>query len=551
MTRRVGLVALVVAVLPACPFCDDVDQFLPQGSIEPAVFDLGPVTAGATCTARLVVKNGGNADLEASGGTLKDTDGSFTLKKVPTLVRLGAEEELLVDYTASDDVGNREGTNLELVTNDRDDEGVLRASVSAFVAAEPVALAASQCDKAAEDDGTTVQSPCTDLDFGAVPIGSSVDPIEARPGANLTVRVVNDGNADLIVQAAVVDGGNGDFAVIGARRGSQVFPFPVTVPAGRTGDCGEASGADNVLLIDVRFAPVNLGAAVATLNVLTTGAEGAQIDVALSGLGADTGILTNPDIVRFGSVPEGTAVTEVILVQNVGTDSASVNESCIDLEDDGTCDALCTAAAVDVTLGGTLSCEVKKSDGSHEGKGFVLEPTDARAGGGDERTVEIHWTPSAADPAIPTSAVLLLKSNIENNTVFKVGVAGGNAGILEVVSDNPCEPDECAQAVGDRADVSTWTGALELTLTNTGTATLTIEGVAPEAGTPPTIADDWTIGAPASTSLAPNASTTLSLTYANSANDASGVDGFNLIIDHNGVLGSTLVSIKVQAPPAQ
>jgi hypothetical protein len=549
MTRRIGLISLVVAVLPACPFCDDVDQFLPQGSIEPAVLDLGPVTAGATCSARLLVKNGGNADLEVTASSAKlDGASNYTLKKVPTLIRLGAEEELLVDYTASNEEGNREATNLEIVTNDRDDDGVLKASITAFVAAAPVALAISECDKAAADDGVDVQTPCTDLDFGAVPIGSSVDPIESRAGANLTVRVVNDGNADLIVQAAVIDGGNGDFAVIGARRGSQVFPFPVTVPAGRSGDCGEASGADNVLLIDVRFAPVNLGAAVATLNVLTTGAEGAQLDVALTGLGADTGILTNPDIVRFGSIPEGTPATEVILVQNVGTDSASVNESCIDLEDDGTCEGLCTAAAADATLAGTLSCEVKKSDGAHEGKGFVLEPTDARAGGGDERTIEIHWTPSAAEPAIPTSAVLLLKSNIENNTVFKVGVAGGNAGILEVESDNPCEPDECVQAIGTRDDVSTWTGAMNLTLTNTGTATLTIEGVDFEDDTPATIADDWTIGAPASTSLAPNASTTMVLTYANSANDASGVDGFNLIIDHNGVLGKTLVSIKVQAP---
>ena len=549
MTRRVGLL-LALALLPACALCDDVDQFLPQGSIEPAVLDLGPVTAGATCQARLLIKNGGNADLDVTpdSAKLKDTDGSFTIKKVPSLIKLGGEEELLVDYTASDDVGNREGTNLEIGTNDRDDDGLLRASITAFVADAPVPLALASCDKPTDDDADAVQTPCTDLDFGAVPIGSPIDPIESRAGANLSVRVVNDGNADLTVLAAVIDGGNGDFAVIGARRGSQVFPFPVTVPAGRTGDCGELSGADNVVLIDVRFAPVNLGAAVATLNVLTDGAEGAQIDVALTGLGADTGILTNPDIARFGTVPEGTEATEIILVQNIGTDSASVNESCLDLEDDGTCDGLCTAAAADATLGGTLSCEVKRSDGSHEGKGFVLEPTDARAGGDDERTIEIHWTPSAANPAIPTSAVLLLKSNIENNTVFKVGVAGGNAGILEVSSDNPCEPNHCAQAAGDAADVSTWTGAVELTLTNTGTATLNIQGAAPEAGTPATIADDWVIGAASSTTLAPNASATLTLTYANSANDASGVDNFNLIIDHDGVLGSTLVSLQVQPP---
>ncbi len=549
MTHRVGL-GVLLAFLPACAFCDDVDQFLPQGSIEPAVLDLGPVTAGATCSAQLFVKNGGNADLDVTPNTaaLKDTDGDFTLKKVPTLIKLGDQEELLVDYVASSEVGKRESTNLQIETNDRDDGGLLKASISAFVADVPVALAIAECNQPTDDDPDAVQKPCTDLNFGAVPIGSAFDPIEARAGANLSVSIINDGNADLVVQAAVVDGGNGDFAVIGARRGSQVFPFPVTVPAGRSGDCGAASGADNVVLIDVRFAPLNLGASVATLSVLTTGAEGAQIDVALTGLGADTGILTSPDIVRFGSVVEGTPATEIVLVQNVGTESASVNESCLDLDDDGSCDGLCTAAAADATLGGTLSCEVKKSGGAHEGKGFVLDATDALAGGDDERTIEIHWTPSAAEPAIPVAAVLLLKSNIENNSVFKVGVAGGNAGILEVTSDNPCEPNQCTQAVGDAADVTTWTGSLTLTLQNTGTATLTIVGAAPESDTPASIADDWVIGAAGSTSLAPNDTTTLTLTYDNSDNDFSGVDGFNLIIDHNGVLGATLVSIAVQPP---
>lgn len=555
MTLRVaflvGRIGLLSALLPACAFCEDTDQFLPFGSIEPRVLDLGPVAAGATCSARLLVKNSGNADLNVTPDSAKlQTTSAFTLKKVPSLIKLGSEQDLIIDYTASDDVGQRENAEVTLGTNGPNG-GDLQGTVTAFVAAAPVALAVATCDKPTQDDPEAVETPCSQLDFGAVAIGSAIDPIEARAGANITLRVVNDGNADLQIQAAVIDGGAGDFAVLGARRGSQVFPFPVTVPAGRTGDCGESSGADNVALIDVRFAPIHLGAAIATLTILTTGAEGAQIDVALSGLGADIGILTDPDIVRFGAVTEGTPATQIVLVQNIGTNNASVNESCIDLQDDGSCDGLCTAAATDVTLGGTLSCEVKKSDGAHDGKGFVLAPTDARAGGDDERTIELHWTPSAAEPAIPTAAVLLLKSNILNNSVFKVGIAGGNAGILEVTSDSPCEPNQCAQAIGDPADVSTWTGSLLLTLTNTGTATLTIEGIAPEGepnATPATIADDWVIGAPGSTTLAPNASTTVALTYENSPNDASGVDGFNLIVDHNGVLGKTLVSIQVRPP---
>jgi hypothetical protein len=546
LTRRVITAALALGVLPACPFCDDVNAFLPQGAITPAVLDLGPVASGANCPATFAVTNRGNADLTivANSARLIDTDGNFTIQVVPSLVRLGGSEDLIVRYVAGSTVGEREGTGIEIQTNDADNDGFLRAALTAFVTGEPVGLAKAAC---AGDDGASV-TPCTQLDFGAVPVGNPFDPIEVRAGVNLTVEVINDGNQDLNLQAAVVSG-SADFAVVSVRRGSQVLELPQAIPPGRAGDCGEATGADNKLLVDVRFAPTSIGAAVGTLQILTDGAEGSLIEVALSGQGADTNIITTPEIVVFGNVPEGSVGTETILVQNTGTDNASVNESCIDVDGNGTCDGLCTGASADVTLDGTLRCAVFKADGSREGKGFVLSPTDAAVGGDDERTIEIEWSPSSARPAIPSTAQLLLKSNIKNNKVFKVGIAGGNIGILDVTSPTPCGVDLCVQANGIRGDVSTWTGTTTLTLTNTGTATLTLGAIGPSSDTPPTIADDWTIGAPGTTSLAPAASTTLTLDYANSANDANGNDGFNLIIEHNGVLGSTLVSIRVLPPP--
>jgi hypothetical protein len=558
MTRRVALLAAVLSLLPACAFCDDVDQFLPQGRIcttdDPdcggPLLDLGPVTSGNTCAATLYLRNGGNADLELVEGTarLLDTDGDFTLKKVPPLVRLGAAEAIVVDYVAGADVGQREGTGFELQTNDPDDDGFLRGSITAFVAASPVALATSSCDETDGAGEVTTTSPCALVDFGAVPLGNAAESIDVRPGASRTVRVVNNGNADLNVISAVIDGGGGDFAVASIRRGSQVVQAPALVPAGASGDCGAPTGADNALAIDVRFAPTTLGAGVATLQIVTDGAEGALLEIPLSGVGADTGILLNPEVARFGDIATGASDTQTVLVQNVGTDTASVNTSCIDVEDDGTCEADCTGAASATALQGTLRCRFKRSDGSNEGKGFVLEPTDAREGGDDERTLEITWTPSDDAPSIPASAVVALKSNIQNNKVFKVGLVGGAAGVLVVDSDNPCGDSHCVQAQGTAGNVSTWTGSLTLTLQNTGTASLTIASVAAETGTPGTIVDDWTIGAPGTTTLAPNASTTIELTYANSANDASGVDGFNLIIDHDGVLGSTLVPLIVVAP---
>jgi uncharacterized repeat protein (TIGR01451 family) len=557
MTRRVGLLVVALSYLPACAFCDDVQQFLPQGevcSVEDdtcggPLLDLGPVTSGNTCSAELFIHNTGNADLELVDGSarLVDTDGDFTLKNVPPLVRLGAFGSVVIEYKAGDAVGEREGTGFELQTNDPDDDGFLRGSITAFVAGEPVALAVAACD-VADGDTTTRQTPCELVDFGAVPVGNPAEPVATRPGTNRRILVVNNGNADLNVSAAVIDGGNGDFEVLSVLRGNQAIALPAVVAGGTSGDCGVPSGADNVIAIEVKFAPTVLGAAVGTLQIVTDGAEGSLLQVPLSGVGADTGILLNPEVVRFGDVTVGDTATQTVLVQNVGTDTASVNTSCIDIEDDGTCEADCTGGEAETALGGTLRCRFKRSDGSREGKGFVLEATDARAGGDDERTLELTWLPSQANPSIPSSAVVALKSNIQNNKVFKVGMIGGAAGVLAVDSDNPCADAHCVQAEGDANAVSTWTGSLTLTLSNTGTAPLVVAGVAPETGTPATIADDWTIGAPATTTIQPGASTTLTLDYANSANDFSGVDGFNLIIDHDGVLGSTLVPIVVIPP---
>ena len=143
----------------------------------------------------------------------------------------------------------------------------------------------------------------------------------------------------------------------------------------------------------------------------------------------------------------------------------------------------------------------------------------------------------------------MLKSNIRNNKVFKVGLRGGTIGALEVTSDDPCGSDQCIATEGDLETTTTWTGSTTLTLRNTGTASLTLGTIAPEAGTAATIIDDFTIGAPGTTTLAPNATTTIEIDYAN--NDASQVDGFNLIIEHNGVLGRTLTSIVIVPPAAE
>ena len=62
------------------------------------------------------------------------------------------------------------------------------------------------------------------------------------------------------------------------------------------------------------------------------------------------------------------------------------------------------------------------------------------------------------------------------------------------------------------------------------------------ASTPIRAASSRTAGAEATPSA------TVTLRYANTPNDANGNDGFNLIIEHNGVLSRSLVSIRIVQP---
>jgi hypothetical protein len=240
-------------------------------------------------------------------------------------------------------------------------------------------------------------------------------------------------------------------------------------------------------------------------------------------------------------------------VQNVGTSSARVDTACIDLENDGVCESDCTGAEDDRALSGTLGCDVTKANGDDETFYFELASTDAVAGGDDERNVIVSWSPVAGASAIPATAVLALHSNILGDRIFTVPVRGGALGAIsyDVASDDVCpEPAGgflCLESEGELADTQSWTGVITIELTNTGAASVTLAGVDFEDGSAPTIVDDFTIGALSSTTLAPDATATFDVTYAN--NDASQQDFINLTVTHGGEGGSTTVPLAVVPPP--
>jgi hypothetical protein len=534
--------AALLLPLSACQ-CDDLGSIAPQGSLVPAVYELGPITIGQTCTATIGVRNKGNADLTVKEGSgLVDVDGDFKIKRAPTLVRLGGTEDLLVEYTADGTIGDLQSAGIELVTDDPDNDGKIKGTITAIVADGLASVAKTECDG---------QEPCASLDFGAVQLNGS--------GALLTVTVINDGTADMqVFEADITGDAAGAFVVESVRRGSSVlanFPAePAIVPAGRTDDCGKKSDADNTLLVDVRYVPSALGANVGTLTISTNAIVGDELAVGLSGVGSDVGILLNPDFISFGEVPEGDTASETVLVQNVGTQAARVDTSCIDLENDGVCEGNCTGDAEDAVLSGTLGCDVTTASDGDETFYFELSATDASVGGGDERKIIVTWSPVAGATTIPATAVLALHSNILGDRIYTVPVRGGALGALSYAtsSDDVCPGGAagflCVEAEGTLANTMSWTGSMTIEITNTGAASVTIAGIDFEDGSPPTIADDFTIGALSSTTLAPDASATFDVDYAN--NDASQEDYINLTVTHDGEGGATTIPIAVVPPPA-
>ena len=547
---RASLPCLALLLVAGCRDCDDLGNIQPAGAIEPAVFEFGPLTKDSVCVANLKVRNSGNVDLSVTGSDLKNALGAWTITKAPSLVKLAATEDLLIEYKAEGEIGALESATIELQTDDPDNEGILRGTINAIITDLPAPAAKTSCTGI--DD---VVTPCANVAYGAVAINGS--------GLVLPITLTNDGTADMNVTAAVINGGNPDFVLESVTRGSTEITLPAVVLPGRSSDCGAPTGADNTITFNVRYTPTALGADVDDLVILTDsvavdGVLGSDATVPLSGEGSDTGILMSPDFINFGELAEDSTETIDVNVRNIGTLSASVNFSCIDLENDDACDAECTGDASDTALNGTLSCIVTTVDGGVSGKGFVLDPTDSQQGGNDERIVSVTWAPVAGATSIPAGAVLALHSNILGNRVFTAPLQGGTIGILTpsagANSDCAGAPKGvgtvCVHAEGTpgEANFATWAGEAIVRLENTGEASLEILSIAMEQDS---ISDDYTITQPDTSTIAPGDFIEFTVAYdevgagADAAFSSSITD---IIVTHTGAGAETTILINVIPP---
>ena len=138
--------------------------------------------------------------------------------------------------------------------------------------------------------------------------------------------------------------------------------------------------------------------------------------------------------------------------------------------------------------------------------------------------------------------------------MFTAPLGSGNDGVLDVTSDAQCGDSLCVLAAGTRDDPSTWTGGFDVTLENSGDASIVISRLAFD-GSAESV-DDFALldgetpvdlAAPA-LMLEPNGSKTLHVAYANT--DSSAQDIVSLVATHDGLGCTTVVPLLVVAPRA-
>lgn len=460
--RVLSVIGLAAAPLFSCD-CEDIGDLSALGAIQPASYDFGLVVSGEQCVAELTLSNDGQADLAVNESKFIDANGDFSISGiVPAYVGAFGSDIVSVAYTAGSP-GAAEGATLWLKTNTPENDGVVQAALRGT----PVSALSAMVQAACEVDGQETK-PCAEINFGATVVA------DTNPGVIRSLRIYNDGTSEMQVLNPATSGnpfGNSDFSLdlvrmpSGDGMGSMLTitddMWPITLEPG-FGQCGVGSENEKTFVeFSVHYQPTEIGGDAGTFHVDTTAAiEPSSLDISLVGVGSGDGIGVDPDILRFGEVAVGNEAEKTARVYNQRLDEARVNNSCLDLDMDDVCDVDCTA--IDTAV--ELSCGVERMDGSHEGKGFVLAPADAIAGGDDERNVVVRWAPESAGNL---RAQLLLETALGGGRVWTVLITGGVSGTFSPSMDPVVVP-----ASGDPL-----AGSVNFSVSNTGQAPLTISAI--------------------------------------------------------------------------
>ncbi len=150
--------------------------------------------------------------------------------------------------------------------------------------------------------GTGVASSST---LGASPASVSFGSVAVGSNSQQTVTVTNTGNASTTISALTASGTG--FSVTGLAT-------PVTIAANQSAS------------FTAQFAPTTSGAASGTITVSST-ASNSTLSIPLSGSGTQGSLTANPSTVGFGNVIVGANGTSSITLTNSGSASISISQA--------------------------------------------------------------------------------------------------------------------------------------------------------------------------------------------------------------------------------
>ncbi len=287
----------------------------------------------------------------------------------------------------------------------------------------------------------------TTLNWVFVPVGGR--------GAQKVVTLTNSGTASLTINSITFSGADpGDFAILSKT-------------------CGSSLAASSSCTVNIVFAPTTTGARAATLN-FNDSASGSPHTMTLTGTGtaASGTVSASPTSLTFTSINVGSSsASQTVTLSNGLSTSISISSVAISGANAGDFSMASKTCGTSLAAASTCSASV------------VFKPTASGA-----RTATLSFTDSATNS--PQSVAL---------TGSGVATGAGSA------SASPATLNWVYVAIGNRGAQKT------ITLTNTGTSSLTISGLSLTGANP----GDFVISSKTcGTSLAASATCTANIVFA-------------------------------------
>jgi len=260
----------------------------------------------------------------------------------------------------------------------------------------------------------TFDPPAASLSPASLSFGAQ--PVESSSSAK-TVTLTNSGNAALSITSLAVSGANANNFV-------------------ESDNCGSSVAAGANCAINVTFKPVAPGTATATLNVVDNASANPQ-SVSLSGTGAAAAVSLSPASLSFGNLALGTvSAAQTIILINSGNAALSI-------------------AGLAVS-------------GANAGNFIETNNCGSSVAAGANCAINVTFTPSVIGAA---TATLNISDNVSGSPQ-SVSLSGTGASTAPAITVSPASLAFGSLSVGTASPAQT------ITLTNSGTAALSITSLA-------------------------------------------------------------------------